>query len=173
MPQGLDPSRAYGGPLELLPEQPPLGDCSQETLLDLPADGVFILVSSNNTQDLRVVDIRDLKDIHEVNAYVHPELNQGPEPAHVHDTTITDERVYISYWTNGVVILDKHKLEAGGTPEEVILNPPDSINPADFAVHHSFPTTGEDFLFVEDEINLESGFSQLCLFDIRDLDRPR
>lgn len=71
------------------------------------------------------------------------------------------------------MILDKHKLEAGGTPEEIALNPPDSINPADFAVHHSFPASDGDFLFVEDEINFEPGFSQLRLFDIRDLDRPR
>jgi hypothetical protein len=151
---------------------------TSEVDTDSNGDGAFLMVSSNDTRDLRVIDIRNLGEPLEVNVYAHPDPSDGGssfsnDTTLVHDTTVDDERVYVSYWGGGVIILDKHALEAGGAPEEVALNPPNSIDPDDFAVHHSYPASGGDFLFVEDEVNYAPPFSQLRLFDIRDLDRPR
>jgi hypothetical protein len=66
------------------------------------------------------------------------------------------------------MILDKRRLEAG--EPVVALNPPKSIAPKDFNVHHSFPTANGSFLFVEAEDRITGG---LRLFDIRDPARPR
>lgn len=134
-----------------------------------------LMVASDITLDLRVVDIHDLDNVQEVNAYSHPD--PVPEPGSlttfIHDTTITDDRVYISYWAGGVMIVDKRQLEAGASAEEITLNAPNSINVEGFEVHHSYPTADSNFLFIEDEVNYEPPYSQLRLFDIRDLDNPR
>lgn len=143
--------------------------------VDENGDGNFIMVTSDDTTDLRVIDIRDLDNIHEVNAYPHPVPSfyaPGFPSTFVHDSTIVGDRVYISYWDGGVMIVDKHKLEAGAPPEEVVLNPANSIDPAGFEVHHSYPTLDGNFLFIEDEVNFAPPFSQLRLFDIRDLSQP-
>jgi hypothetical protein len=62
----------------------------------------------------------------------------------VHDTTIVRERVYVAYWTAGVMILAR-RLEAGAAPETFVLNGPESIAPVDFDAHHSYPTPNGDF----------------------------
>ena len=159
----------------------PDGWCNVHTTqvdADANGDGAFIMVSSNDTRDLRVIDIRDLDEPREVNAYAHPNPGTGVSSFDnnttlVHDTTIEGDRLYVSYWGGGVMVLDKQALESGGSPEEVSLNPSNSIDPEGFAAHHSYPTSDGSFLFVEDEVNYDPPFSQLRLFDIRDLERPK
>ena len=142
--------------------------------VDARGDATYLLAASRDTFDLRVLDIRDLRNIREVNLYhlhAHP---HGAYPdfqgSFVHDTTIVGERVYVAYWTAGVMILDRRWLEAGAAPEAFVLNGPESIAPLDFNAHHSYPTPDGDFLFVEAEDRISGG---LRLFDIRDLARPR
>jgi hypothetical protein len=139
---------------------------------DSNGDATFLLASTTDTSDLRVLDIRDLRGIHQVNTYhlhAHPHAGySNPDGSYVHDTTIVGDRVYVSYWSAGVMILDKLQLEAG--EPAVALNPPKSIAPKDFNVHHSFPTADGNFLFVEAEDRIRGA---LRLFDIRDPARPR
>lgn len=68
------------------------------------------------------------------------------------------------------MILDKRRLLAGESPDTLALNPPNSIAPPDFNVHHSYPTADGNFLFIEAEDRVRGG---LRLFDIRDPARPR
>ncbi len=139
--------------------------------VDAAGDGAFLLASSKDTFDLRVLDIRDLAQVREINVYhlhAHP---HGGYPnfagSYVHDTTIVGDRVYVAYWTAGVVVLDRRQLVSGA--EVVALNPPGSIAPPQFNAHHSFPTADGNFLFVEAEDRPDG----LRLFDIRDLSQPR
>ena len=143
-----------------------------EISADENGDGAFVYVSSIDTNDLRVLDIRDLARVREINHYTHPDAGfQGSgEENFVHDTTLVGDRVYVAYWSAGVVVLDRRQVESG---EEVTpLNPPGSIAPEGLQVHHSFPTADGNFLFVEDEVNYDPPQSQLRLYDIRDLSAP-
>ncbi len=141
--------------------------------LDENGDGAFLYASADDTFDLRVIDIRDLSSPVEVNSYQHANytFDRGPE-TFVHDSTIVGDRVYVSYWDGGTMILDKTAVEAGLPDTEFVLNPPNSIDPWDFLVHHSYPTSDENFLFIEDELTYDGSFSQLRLWDIRDLENP-
>jgi len=140
-----------------------------EVSTDANGDGAYIYVSSIETSDLRVLDIRDLSSIKEINHYRHPDAS-GVE-TFVHDTTIVRGRVYVSYWSGGVMILDQKQVEAG---EKIVpLNPLGSIMPAELQIHHSYPTQDDQFLFVEDEVNYDGQRVQLRLFDIRDLGHPK
>ncbi len=141
---------------------------------DANGDGAFILASSDETQDLRVLDIRNLPEAREINIYAHPSPIANSnlrESSFVHDTTVVDERLYISYWAGGVMIVDLERLESGAD-EDLSLNHPNRIFPGNFKVHHSHPTTDGNFLLIEDEITYDPPFSQLRLFDIRDLAAP-
>jgi hypothetical protein len=142
---------------------------------DTDGDATFLLASARDTFDLRVLDIRDLHSIRQVNTYhlhAHPHggVSTNFKGSYVHDSTIAGDRVYVSYWNAGVMILDKRRLLAGEPPDSLALNPPNSIAPLDFNVHHSFPTADGNFLFVEAEDHITGG---LRLFDIRDPARPR
>ncbi|MBI3362366.1 MAG: hypothetical protein HY023_14795 [Chloroflexi bacterium] len=142
---------------------------------DAHGDGNYLLVSSDDTADLRVVNIRDLSRVREVGRYRSPKLefdSSGTAKTFVHDTTIVGDRVYVSYWAGGLVILDKASLESG--VEAASLNEPGSIAPEGFDVHHGYPTTNGNFVFIEDEVNYNPpDFSQLRLWDIRDLSAPK
>ena len=137
---------------------------------DENGDGAFVYVSSVESADVRVLDIRDLSNVYEINHYTHPNAGFAKENF-VHDSTIVDDRVYLAYWSAGVVILDRQQVESGAEVEP--LNPPNSIDPSGLQIHHSYPTEDGNFLFVEDEVNYTGEQSQLLLFDIRDLSAPK
>lgn len=138
---------------------------------DANGDGAFIYASAIDTADLRVLDIRDLTNVREVNHYTHPDANPGSPETFVHDSTVVGDRVYVSYWSAGLIILDRGQLETGA--EAAPLNPLDSIKPTGLQIHHSYPTPDGNFVFVEDEVNYDGKQSQLRLYDIRDLSKPK
>ncbi len=140
--------------------------------VDTDADGnaTFLFLATLNTADLRVLDIRDLENIREVNVFhqhIHPHGEYG---SWAHRAAVLGDRVYISYWGGGVIVVDKHGVEAGLPPEEILLTPPGSIDPDDYVTHDSQPTANGNFLFVNDMDRISDG---LRLFDIRDLSHPR
>jgi hypothetical protein len=141
---------------------------------DPNGDAAYLYVSSNDTNDLRVLDLHDLSQVVEVGRYVHPKAGASDDfpPRYfnfVHDTTITQDRVYVAYWDAGLLIFDRSDLEAGAGARP--LNPLDSISPPGLSVHHSFPTADGQFVFVEDEVHY--GQPQLFIYDIRDLTQPK
>ena len=140
---------------------------------DADGNGMYLYVSAVDNFDLRVLDIRDLENIKEAGRYTHPDAGFYNERNwfFVHDTTIVGDRVYVSNWSAGLLILDRNQLESGKkvTP----LNPLDSIAPWGLHVHHAHPTTDGNFVFVEDEFPAENPESRLRLYDIRDLQSPK
>jgi hypothetical protein len=137
---------------------------------DAGGNATFLFLATLNTADLRVLDIRNLNNIREVNTFhqhIHPHGEYG---SWTHRAAILDERVYISYWGGGVIIVDKYGLEMGLPPEEIILAPVGSIDPDDFFTHDSQPTPDGNFLFVNDMNGISNG---IRLYDIRDLSHPR
>src|SRR5688572_1645792 len=150
--------------------------CSSHTAevsRDANGNGMYLYVSAVDIFDLRVLDIRDLEHVSEVGHYIHPDAGFYNQRNwfFVHDTTIVDDRVYVAYWSAGLIILDRQALEAG---ERVIpLNPLDSIDPWGMQIHHAYPTTDGKFVFVEDEFASRQPESRLRLYDIRDLQLPK
>jgi hypothetical protein len=140
---------------------------------DADGNGAYLYVSAIDIADLRVLDIRDLEQVTEVGHYTHPDAgfyNQR-NAFFVHDTTIVGDRVYVSYWRSGLMILNRQVLEDGKTVGP--LNPLDSIAPPGLNIHHAYPTIDEKFVFVEDEFPAEYPASRLRLYDIRDLQDPK
>ena len=144
-----------------------------EVSRDAEGNGMYLYVSAIDHFDLRVLDIRDLENIKEAGRYTHPDAGfyNARNQFFVHDTTIVGDRVYISYWSAGLIIVDRNQLEAGKkvTP----LNPLDSIDPWGMNIHHAYPTTDGNFVFVEDEFKADNPESRLRLYDIRDLESPK
>lgn len=139
-----------------------------EISTDAEGNGAYIYVSNISTGDLRVLDVRDLSRVREINRYTV----SNADPDHfVHDTTIVGARVYVAYWSSGLIILDRAQVEAGQpiTP----LNAPGSIAPEGLQIHKAYPTADGQFVFVEDEVNYRPPLSQLRLYDIRDVAAPK
>jgi hypothetical protein len=144
-----------------------------EVSRDADGNGAYLYVSAVDIFDLRVLDIRDLEHVTEAGHYAHPDAgfyNQR-NIFFVHDTTIVGDRVYVAYWSAGLIILDRQALEAGKEVEP--LNPLDSIAPWGLQIHHAYPTTDGQFVFVEDEFPDKTPESRLRLYDIRDLQAPK
>jgi len=144
-----------------------------EVSRDADGNGAYLYVSAVDIFDLRVLDIRDLENVVEAGHYTHPDAGyyNDRNVFIVHDTTIVDDRVYVAYWSAGVIILDRQALEAGKLAKP--LNPLDSIDPWGLQAHHAFPTTDGQFVFVEDEFATDVPESRLRLYDIRDLGSPK
>lgn len=137
---------------------------------DAEGNATYLFIATLNTADLRVLDIRNLEDIREVNKFhlhIHP---HGENGSWAHRAAILGDRVYISYWGGGVIVVDKPGLELGLTPEEIILTPPGWIDPDDYVAHDAQPTADGNYLFVNDMGRTPDG---VRLFDIRDPDYPR
>lgn len=129
----------------------------------------YLLATSPATFDLRVLDIRDLEKVRETNVY-HLHVHPHGTRAWAHQVNAADDRIYVSHFDGGVMILDRSALVSGGASDDVELTPPKSLTAPDFGAHDASPTADGDFLFVNDAFLSEGG---LRLFDIRDLENPR
>ena len=142
---------------------------SVEFVTDEGGNAEYLLATSRDTWDLRVLDIRDIAKIRETNVYhlhVHPHTRRS----WTHQMNVVGDRVYVSTYDGGVMILDKTALVAGGTSNELELTSPGSIGAPDFRPHDAYPSANGDFLFVNDAFLSDGG---LRLFDIRDLANPQ
>ena len=145
-----------------------------EVSRDADGNGAYLYVSAVDIFDLRVLDIRDLEHVSEVGHYTHPDGTGMQDENNwflVHDTTIVGDRVYVAYWSAGLIILDREALEAGKSVTP--LNPLGSIDPEGLHVHQAYPTIDGNFVFVEDELPVTPPDSHLRLYDIRDLGAPK
>src|SRR5215510_10327540 len=117
-----------------------------EVSRDADGNGAYLYVSAVDIFDLRVLDIRDLEHVTEAGHYTHPDAGFYNERNVflVHDTTIVGDRVYVSYWKSGLIILNRQDLESGKRVEP--LNPLDSIAPWGLYIHHAYPTTDGNFV---------------------------
>lgn len=151
--------------------------CNVHTL-EVDTDGqgnaTFLIVSDVDTYSARAVDIHDLQNPREVNFYHlhdHPHAVPGQPVLHyVHDSYISDDKIYLAYWLSGVVILDKKRFDLGLPQEPVIVKPTENVAPGGFHAHYTLPIANGDFIFIQDELNADNG---LRLLDIRDPQDPK
>jgi hypothetical protein len=145
---------------------------SVDIINDENRNAEYMLAAASDTFDLRVLDISNLNNIQEINVYhhhVHPHGIGGTarikHVSYAHMVTTIDNRVYVSHWEGGVMILDKTALLSGRDAKDVELTTPGSIAATNFAAHDAYPTNDGKFLFVNDAFISEGG---IRLFDIRD-----
>ena len=72
-----------------------------------------VYLTDDATGSLRVIDIRDPRAPKEVGRWQTPDRLNG---RYVHDVDVKDGLAYLSYWNDGLVILDVGKGIRGGTP---------------------------------------------------------
>ncbi|MDQ3928097.1 MAG: S-layer homology domain-containing protein, partial [Chloroflexota bacterium] len=104
----------------------------------------------------------------ETGRYQRPDANSDN---YVHDFTVVGNRVFLAHWSGGLIIQDKQTLATTINPTP--LNPIDSIRPAGFRVHHSWPTTDGNYVFVEDELLAGATQEKVKLYNITDINNPQ
>ncbi len=100
----------------------------------------------------------------EVGRYTHPDAGRS---VYVHDVTVVNGRVYVAYWNAGLIILNAADLTPGTDPTP--LNPPGSIQPSFFKVHHAHPTEDGNYVFIQDEMTTSE---PVRMYDIHNLKNP-
>ncbi len=110
--------------------------------------GDILYAIHNGTFDVHILDVSDPGDVEEVGRW-------GIESPgkYLHDIWVLDGMAYVSYWNDGIYILDAGNGRWGGTPTE-----PVEVSHFAYAegnTHFAFPYTnadGHSYLFVGDEI---------------------
>jgi plastocyanin len=75
----------------------------------------YIYLTDDATGSLRVIDIRDPYRPRQVARWETPSSRAGN---YVHDVDVKDGLAYLSYWNDGLIILDVGNGIAGGSPEQ-------------------------------------------------------
>ena len=78
----------------------------------------FAYVTDDATGSVRVIDIRDPYHPREAGRW---EAQQTSAGRYVHDVMVVDGLAYLSYWNDGLIILDVGNGIKGGTPEKPVL----------------------------------------------------
>ena len=79
-------------------------------------DGNFVYAVHNGTSDLHVIDVSNPRDPRQVGRWGVP-ARQGSDEKYLHDVSVKDGLAYVSYWDDGLVILDVGNGIKGGTPQ--------------------------------------------------------
>ncbi len=134
------------------PAHPVVADEFTETLTggvhNVFFSGDILYAIHNGTFDVHILDVSDPSDVEEVGRW-------GIESPgkYLHDIWVVEGMAYVSYWNDGIYILDAGDGSWGGTPTE-------PVEVSHFAypegnTHFAFPYTNADghrYLFVGDEI---------------------
>lgn len=134
------------------PAHPVVADTYTETLTggvhNVFFSGSLLYAVHNGTFDVHILDLSDPTDVKEVGRW-------GIESPgkYLHDIWVVDGMAYVSYWNDGVYVLDAGDGRWGGTPTEPVevghLAYPEGNT------HFAYPYTnadGHSYLFVGDEI---------------------
>jgi len=73
-----------------------------------------VFLTDDATGSMRVIDIQDPLHPREVARW---QTEQAPEGRYLHDIMVTDGIAYLSYWDDGLVVLDVGNGVKGGSPE--------------------------------------------------------
>ena len=128
------------------------------------------------TQDLHIIDISDPTAPRTVGRWGLDKENKW-----LHDVTVKDGLAYLSYWNDGLIILDVGAGIAGGTPTQPTMvsqfNYQYQLGPETYGNTHHAIRYG-DYVFVGDEIfncaeciNGPRGY--VHVIDVSDIRRPR
>jgi hypothetical protein len=78
----------------------------------------FVYLTDDATGSMRVIDIRDPYKPHQVARWETP---RAPAGRMLHDIDVKDGLAYLSYWNDGLVVLDVGNGVKGGSPENPVL----------------------------------------------------
>jgi hypothetical protein len=153
----------------------------------------YVYLTDDATGSLRVIDIRNPRQPREVARWQTEQTEAG---RYVHDVDIKDGLAYLSYWNDGLVILDVGDGRKGGSPQnpQLVAQFKYDLNATYARVEQLF---GQGFVrgthtawragryvFVGDEVyaakpykGLSGGngltFGRLHVVDVTDLERPK
>ena len=77
-----------------------------------------VYLTDDATGSMRVIDITDPYKPHEVARF---QMEQTEEGRYLHDIMVVDGLAYLSYWNDGLVIVDVGSGIKGGSPEKPVL----------------------------------------------------
>lgn len=77
-----------------------------------------VYLTDDATGSMRVIDITDPYKPHEVARF---QMEQTEEGRYLHDIMVVDGLAYLSYWNDGLVIVDVGNGMKGGSPEKPVL----------------------------------------------------
>ena len=139
-------------------------------------EGDLVYAVNDGTRALHVVDVSDPAAPEQVGRW-----QIENEDRYLHDVTVKDGLAYVSYWNDGLVILDVGAGIAGGTPTEPAevsrIAYRGEFGPETYGnTHHAVPLG--DYVFVGDEIfgcdvcvNGPRGY--VHVIDVSDIENPR
>ena len=156
---------------------------------DENGDGAWIYLIADATADIRVLDIGGGSESGDMESggagSVESPVEVGrysvPGAGYVHDITVVDHtgasggavgrRVYISYWREGLVILEAAAVTPGLQPEAVVG--PRVIQTEGFRTHHAVASADGRFVFVQDEFLNAAGAQPVQMWDVTEPSAPR
>jgi hypothetical protein len=148
-------------------------------------DGNYVYAVHNGTADLHIIDISNIEEPRQVGRWgipVHP-------AKYLHDVWVEDGLAYVSYWDDGLIILDVGNGIKQGTPEEPVFVSQHlyrtRLNGTEYGnTHTAVPYTnraGNRYVFVGDEIfpvdfdvkqrDVQPG-GYVHVIDVSDLENP-
>ncbi|MBA3582939.1 MAG: hypothetical protein H0W36_00130 [Gemmatimonadetes bacterium] len=133
--------------------------------------GDLVYATHNGTGDMRIIDVSDPENAKEVGHFTLDKENRV-----LHDIFIKDGIAYLSYWDDGLVILDLGGAGKGGTPTEPTLV--SRVYYPEGNTHMSW--RWKNYVFVGDEIFPENwsmdrpieARGYIHVFDVSDLELP-
>ena len=111
-------------------------------------NGAVLYAVHNGTADVHVLDVSDPEDVQEAGRW-----GIDVPGKYLHDIWVSDGLAYVSYWHDGVYVLDVGDGRWGGTPRAPVEV--GSFAYPEGSTHVAFPYTNADghrYLFVGDEI---------------------
>ncbi|HEY8197793.1 MAG TPA: Ig-like domain-containing protein [Gemmatimonadales bacterium] len=151
-----------------------------------------VYLTDDATGSMRVIDIRDPAKPKEVARWQTEQTEAG---RYVHDIAVTDGLAYLSYWNDGLIILDVGNGIKGGSPES-----PKLVSQYKYDLNETYARVDQlyglgprgthtawrhgNYVFVGDEVyaskpakGLADGndltFGRLHVIDVSDLEKPR
>lgn len=133
--------------------------------------GELVYATHNGTGDMRIIDVSDRANPREVGRWGLEKQNRV-----LHDIFIKDGIAYLSYWDDGLVILDLGGAGKGGTPTEPVFV--SRIHYPEGNTHTAW--RWKDYVFVGDEIFPEQwdmdrpidARGYIHVIDVSDLENP-
>lgn len=133
--------------------------------------GDLVYLVNNGTRDMHIVDVSDRENPKEVGRWGLDHANKV-----LHDVFVKDGIAYLSYWDDGLVILDLGGLGRGGSPTQPVFV--SRVNYPQGNTHVAW--RWEDYVFVGDEIfpadwdpeRPVAARGYIHVFDVSDIDNP-
>lgn len=140
----------------------------------------IVYVVHNGTSDLHIVDISDREKPREIARWGVDSRDKT-----LHDVGVWDGLAYLSYWDDGLIILDVGNGIKGGSPSN-----PQFVSQHKYSydiggqrygnTHHAYPYTneaGRSYVFLGDEIfgcpGCENPRGYIHVIDVTDIEQPR